>query len=144
MEKYWKLLNLHTNEYTTHETEEEVNHIIDFICKDMQESRKIIRQKIKTTFPNYGFNHVIVYDDTAIRHFVYFFDTIEEELDSRDDCSMTEQRDNAINLLNKKTTALFNANRIIDNLRHQLSECESALEHCQMMNFRSNQKEKRK
>lgn len=81
MEKYWKLLNLYTNEYTTHETEEEVNHIINFICKDMQESRETIRQEIKTPFPNYDFNHVVVYDDTAIRHFIYFFDTVEEQCD---------------------------------------------------------------
>lgn len=124
---YWKLLNLYTNEYTTHESEEEVNHIIDFFCRDMQESRKTIRQSIKTPFSNYDFNHVLIYDDFTIRHFVYFFDTIEEELDSREDDEMKKQRDNAIELLNKKTAALFIANRTIDNLESIVKDLKTKL-----------------
>lgn len=120
MELYYKLLDLIEGKYTTHETIEEVNHYITHRVSDMQYDYKVTDKLIRTPFPNYEFHYVIVEDDNEFREFVYFFDTIEEELDSREDDEMREQRDRAIKLLNEKTTALFNANRIIESLRKQI------------------------
>ena len=122
MELYYKLLDLIEGKYTTHETVEEVRHYITHRVSDMQYDYKITDKLIRTPFPNYDFHYVIVEDDNEFREFVYFFDTIEEELDSRDDDrdEIKEQRDNAIRLLNEKTTALFNANRTIDFLRKKI------------------------
>lgn len=173
MEKYWKLLDIEDGEYSVHETEEEVNHIIDYKTRNYSDDKVTKRIDIETPFSNYDFQFVYVFDEHHVHQFLYFYDTIEEERDDFEERVMilqthrdtdadvtrrayedayeamesclkdeiaklsnqldeiTKQRDNAINILNKKTTNLFNANRIIDNLRHQLSECESALEHAE-------------
>lgn len=125
MELYYKLLDLIEGKYTTHETVEEVRHYITHRVSDMQYDYKVTDKLIRTPFPNYDFHYVIVEDDNEFREFVYFYDTIEEELDSREDDEMREQRDRAIKLLNEKTTALFNANRTIDFLRKRISELET-------------------
>ena len=173
MEKYWKLLNIEDGEYSVHETEEEVNHIIEYKTRDFSDDKVTKRINIETPFSDYDFQFVYVFDEHHIHQFLYFYDTIEEERDDFEERIMilqthrdedidekqrkfedafeamesclkdeivnlsnqldeiTKQRNNAINLVNKKTTALFNASRIIDNLRKQLSECESALEHAE-------------
>lgn len=82
MSKYWKLLILSANQYIECETEEEVNHLIDSFCKDMEEERLYKRHTIETQYPNYNFEHVTVFDSSNVRQFIYFFDTIEEEYDS--------------------------------------------------------------
>lgn len=125
MEFYYKLLDLTEGKYTTHETVEEVRHYITHRVSDMQHDYKITDKLIRTPFPNYDFHYVIVEDDNEFSEFVYFFDTIEEELDSREYDEIREQRDRAIKLLNEKTTALFNANRTIDFLRKRISELET-------------------
>lgn len=125
MELYYKLLDLIEGKYTTHETVEEVRHYITHRVSDMQYDYKVTDKLIRTPFPNYDFHYVIVEDDNEFREFVYFYDTIEEELDSREDDEMREQRDRAINLLNEKTTVLFNANRTIDFLRKRIFELET-------------------
>ena len=127
MEKYWKLLDLKEHEYSVHETEEEINHIIEFKTRNMEDDRVIRRIDIKTPFSNYNFQYVVAFDSENIFYFLYFFDSIEEELDSRDDDrdEIKEQRDRAIKLLNEKTTALFNANRTIEFLRKRISELET-------------------
>ena len=127
MELYYKLLDLIEGKYTTHETLEEVRHYITHRVSDMQYDYKVTDKLIRTPFPNYDFHYVIVEDDNEFREFVYFFDTIEEELDSREDDEMREQRDRAIKLLNEKTTALFNANRTIDFLRKQIHDLNTKL-----------------
>ncbi len=127
MELYYKLLDLIEGKYTTHETVEEVRHYITHRVSDMQYDYKVTDKLIRTPFPNYDFHYVIVEDDNEFREFVYFFDTIEEELDSREDDEMHEQRDRAIKLLNEKTTALFNANRTIDFLRKQINDLKVEL-----------------
>lgn len=127
MELYYKLLDLIEGKYTTHETVEEVRHYITHRVSDMQYDYKVTDKLIRTPFPNYDFHYVIVEDDNEFREFVYFFDTIEEELDSREDDEMREQRDRAIKLLNEKTTALFNANRTIDFLRKQINDLKVEL-----------------
>lgn len=124
MELYYKLLDLIERKYTTHETLEEVHHYITHRVSDMQYDYKVTDKLIHTPFPNYDFHYVIVEDDNEFREFVYFFDTIEEELDSREDDEIREQRDHAIELLNQKTTALFNANRIIESLKKQIHDFE--------------------
>ena len=124
MEFYYKLLDLIEGKYTTHETYEELRHYIMHRVSDMQYDYKFTDKLILTGHPNYDFHYVIVEDDNEFREFVYFFDTIEEELDSREDDEMREQRDNAIDLLNKKTTALFEANRTIDFLRKRIYDLE--------------------
>lgn len=128
MELYYKLLDLIEGKYTTHETVEEVRHYITHRVSDMQYDYKVTDKLIRTPFPNYDFHYVIVEDDNEFREFVYFFDTIEEELDSLDDDrdEIKEQRDNAIRLLNEKTTALFNANRTIEFLRKRIYELETS------------------
>lgn len=138
MELYYKLLDLIEGKYTTHETVEEVRHYITHRVSDMQYDYKVTDKLIRTPFPNYDFHYVIVEDDNEFREFVYFFDTIEEELDSREDDKMREDdemreqrdsaiklRDRAIKLLNEKTTALFNANRTIEFLRKRIYELET-------------------
>ena len=183
MEKYWKLLDLKEHEYSAHETEEEINHIIEFKTHNMEDDRVIRRIDIKTQFPNYNFQYVIAFDSENIFYFLYFFDSIEEQCDCfeeelhereqliSDMCEhvthikvhrdvdidekqrkfedafeamestlkdeivdlsnqldeITKQRDNAIDLLNKKTTKLLNANRIIDNLRGRIVDLERTL-----------------
>lgn len=128
---YYKLLDLIEGKYTTHETLEEVHHYINHRVSDMQYNYKFTDKLICTPHSNYDFHYVIVEDDCEFREFVYFFDTIEEELDSRDDDrdddrdEMREQRDRAINLLNEKTTALFEANRTIDFLRKRIYDLET-------------------
>lgn len=148
MEKYWKLLDIDNGTYTTHETEEEVNHIIDYVTRHLSDDKVTKRINIETPFSNYDFQFVHVFDEHHVHQFLYFFDTIEEERDDFEERIMilqthrdvdidekqrefedeikdlsnqldeiTKQRDNAINLLNKKTTELFNANRTIDYLR---------------------------
>lgn len=82
MELYYKLLDLIEGKYTTHETVEEVRHYITHRVSDMQYDYKVTDKLIRTPFPNYDFHYVIVEDDNEFREFVYFFDTIEEELDS--------------------------------------------------------------
>lgn len=125
MELYYKLLDLIEGKYTTHETVEEVRHYITHRVSDMQYDYKVTDKLIRTPFPSYDFHYVIVEDDNEFREFVYFYDTIEEELDSREDDEMREQRDRAIKLLNEKTTALFNANRTIEFLRKRIYELET-------------------
>lgn len=80
--EYWKLLDLLTHEYTTHETEEEVNHMIEHLTRDMDGDKIIRRVNIKTPFANYDFQHIIVYNPQIVRHFIYFFDSIEEQCDT--------------------------------------------------------------
>lgn len=82
MEKYWKLLILSVNQYIECETEEEVNHLIDCFCKDMEQERTYKRHTIETQYPNYNFEHVTVFDSSNVRQFIYFFDTIEEQCDA--------------------------------------------------------------
>ena len=82
MNKYWKLIDLLTHEYTTHETEEEVNHMIEHLTRDMDDDKIIRRVDIKTPFANYDFQHIIVYNPQIVRHFIYFFDSIEEQCDA--------------------------------------------------------------
>ena len=127
MELYYKLLDLIEGKYTTHETVEEVRHYITHRVSDMQYDYKVTDKLIRTPFPNYDFHYVIVEDDNEFREFVYFFDTIEEELDSREDDKdkFMKQHADLIRLLNKRTKELFNANRTIEFLRKHISELES-------------------
>lgn len=138
MEKYWKLLDLKEHEYSTHETEEEINHIIEFKTRNMEDDRVIRRIDIKTQFPNYNFQYVVAFDSENIYYFLYFFDSIEEQCDCFEEelyekdlsnqlDEITKQRDNAINLLNKKTTDLFNANRTIDYLKKHNNELKELI-----------------
>ena len=169
MEKYWKLLNIEDGEYSIHETEEEVNHIIEYRTRDFSDDKVTKRINIETPFSNYDFQFVCVFDEHHIHQFLYFFDTIEEERDDFEERIMTlqthrdvdidekqrkfedafeamesclkdeivnlsnqldtlkEQNANLINLLNKKTTALFNANRTIENLRNRVSLLEAGI-----------------
>lgn len=132
MEFYYKLLDLIAGKYTTHETYEELHHYITHLVSDMQCNYKFTDKLIRTPHPNYDFHYVIVEDDNEFREFVYFFDTIEEELDSREDeDEIKEQCNRAINLLNEKTTALFNANRTIDFLGKQIYDLE-----CEINSFK--------
>ena len=82
MSKYWKLLILRLNQYIECETEEEVIHLIESLCKDMEQERIYKHHTIETQHPNYNFEHVTVFDSSNVRQFLYFFDTIEEERDS--------------------------------------------------------------
>lgn len=101
MELYYKLLDLIEGKYTTHETLEEVHHYITHRVSDMQYNYKVTDKLIRTPFPNYNFHYVIVEDDNEFREFVYFYDSIEEELDSRDDDrnKIIESLRNRINIL---------------------------------------------
>ena len=82
MERYWKVLDLDNGEYSTHETEEEVNHIIDYLTKDMDDDKCIRQSDIETSYSNYDFQYILVIDSHKVRRFLYFFDSIEEECDS--------------------------------------------------------------
>lgn len=170
MEKYWKLLNIEDGKYSIHETEEEVNHIIDYKTRDYSDDKVIKRINIETPFINYDFQFVYVFDDHHIHHFLYFYDTIEEERDdfeerimllqthhdvdidekqrkfedafeAMESClkdetvdlsnqldTLKEQNANLINLLNKKTTDLFNANCTIGLLRKQNNNLKEILD----------------
>lgn len=132
--KYWKLICLYSGDYSEHETEEEVLSIINFMSRKITQDRgEWYQQTIKTQYNNYDFNRVLVFNSDNRAEFLYFFDTIEEELDCRDeeDSEMCKQRDNAISILNRKTSDLFLANRKIDYLEHKIEELESALEHAE-------------
>lgn len=128
MERYWKLLDIENGEYSIHETEEEVNHIIEYKTRNFSDDKVTKRINIETPFSNYDFQFVCVFDEHHIHQFLYFYDTIEEEHDDFEERIMIlqTQRDNAINLLNKKTTDLFNANRTIDFLRKRISESDDS------------------
>lgn len=163
MEKYWKLLDIEDGEYSIHETEEEVNHIIDYKTRDYSDDKVTKRINIETPFSNYDFQFVYVFDEHHIHQFLYFYDTIEEERDDFEERVMIlqthrdvdidekqrefedafkdeivdlsnqldtlkEQNANLINLLNKKTTGLFNANRTIDYLRKHNNELKEIIE----------------
>lgn len=140
MEKYWKLLDIENGTYTTHETEEEVNHIIDYVTRHLSDDKVTKRINIENPFSNYDFQFVHVFDEHHVHQFLYFYDTIEEERDDFEEWytalktlritdidekthlsnqldTLKEQNANLINMLNKKTTDLFNANRTIDYLR---------------------------
>ena len=183
MEKYWKLLDLKEHEYSVHETEEEINHIIEFKTRNMEDDRVIRRIDIKTPFPNYNFQYVVAFDSENIYYFLYFFDSIEEQCDCfeeelhereqliSDMCEhvthvkvhrdvdidekqrkfeyafeamesclkdeivdlsnqldiLKEQNANLFNLLDKKTTDLFSANRTIDYLRKHNNELKELI-----------------
>ena len=130
MEFYYKLLDLIEGKYTTHETYEELRHYIMHRVSDMQYDYKFTDRLILTGHPNYNFHYVIVEDDNEFREFVYFFDTIEEELDSREDNEdeFKKQHANLVNLLNEKITELFNANRTIEFLRKQIYDLECEID----------------
>ena len=81
MQNLWKLLDLKEHEYSAHETEEEINHIIEYKIRNMEDDRVIRRIDIKTPFPNYNFQYVIAFDSENVYYFLYFFDSIEEQCD---------------------------------------------------------------
>ena len=128
MKYYYKLLDLIEGKYTTHETYEELRHYIMHRVSDMQYDYKFTDRLILTAHPNYNFHYVIVEDDNEFREFVYFFDTIEEELDSREDNEdeFKKQHANLVNLFNEKITELFKANRTIDFLRKRIDNLETS------------------